>query len=493
MHYFSTRDRNIQISSAGAIAMGLSREGGLFVPSVLPTLGRGALAEMRGMNYCQRAVYVMKRFLDDYSAGELADFTARAYGPAAFDSPDVAPLRALGDGVSMLELWHGPTCAFKDMALQLLPYLLTSAMKKYGGGKKVCILAATSGDTGKAALEGFSNVEGTKIIVFYPERGVSDIQKLQMTTQRGSNVGVFAVRGNFDDAQSAVKAIFSDAALRDELNGRGWILSSANSINWGRLLPQIVYYFSAWCDLAERGAIRDGEAVDFCVPTGNFGDILAGWYAKRMGLPIGRLICASNANNVLTDFIRTGVYNKNREFHTTISPSMDILISSNLERLLFDLTGDDRETAGYMRELAKTGRYEVSKRLSERIGREFWAGCADDDETRGAIGEVFRTEGVLIDPHTAVGYAVLKKYRAQTGESRPAVLVSTASPFKFCGSVLEALGVDTDAQGTALIGELERAASIAAPRPLRELERRAVRFTGSYDRSELTGIVRDFI
>ncbi len=493
MHYISTRDKSAQVSSAGAIAMGLSREGGLFVPAALPVLPKNAIEELAGMSYPQRAVYIMRPFLSDYSVGEIADFAARAYGPSAFDDPNIAPVRELREGVSVLELWHGPTCAFKDMALQILPRLVTSAMAKYGAGKQVCVLTATSGDTGKAALEGFAGVEGTKVAVFYPEQGVSEIQRLQMVTQRGGNAGVFALRGNFDDAQSAVKAIFSDESLRQELSARGWILSSANSINWGRLLPQIVYYFSAYCDLLAARRIVPGERVNFCVPTGNFGDILAGWYAKRMGLPVGRLICASNSNNVLTDFINSGVYDRNRPLRKTISPSMDILVSSNLERLIFDLTGDHRETAGYMRELAERGRYEVRGGIKSRIAREFWADFCGDGETMDVIGRVHRDFGYLMDPHTAVACGVFEKYAAATGDGTYTVVLSTASPYKFCGSVLTALCHRPRDGGVELIGELERVSGTRAPASIAALATAVLRFTGSFDKSELRCVVRDFI
>ena len=310
MKYFSTRDTDIRVSAANAIAKGLSADGGLYVPEVLPTLPDGALKNLCGMSYMQRAVYVMSMFLDDFTTSELTNYTNRAYSTVGFDTPDIAPVYSIDDTTHFLELWHGPTCAFKDMALQMLPYLLTSSLKKIGEDKDVCILVATSGDTGKAALEGFADVEGTKILVFYPQDGVSDIQKLQMTSQSGSNVGVCAVKGNFDDAQTGVKTIFSDELLRNELAKRGWMLSSANSINWGRLLPQIVYYISAYCDLVNSNNISIGDKINFCVPTGNFGDILAGYYAMKMGLPVNKLICASNMNDVLTDFIDTGTYDK---------------------------------------------------------------------------------------------------------------------------------------------------------------------------------------
>ncbi len=498
MRYISTRNNESSLSAAEAIACGLSREGGLFVPDTLPVLTGAELTDLGSLTYQERAVRIMGRFLEDFSGAELERFAAMAYG--SFDVREVAPVRTLRSGEHFLELWHGPTCAFKDMALQILPHLLTASMRKTGMGESVCILVATSGDTGKAALEGFRDVENTKIMVFYPENGVSDIQKLQMTSQEGGNVDVCAIRGNFDDAQSGVKRIFSDGTLREELKPRGWTLSSANSINWGRLLPQIVYYFSAYCDLVNRNAIKMGEKVNFCVPTGNFGDILAGYYAKRMGLPVGTLLCASNANNVLTDFLQTGVYDRNRPFHTTISPSMDILVSSNLERLLYMLSdGNDRETASYMEALRTEGRYRVSDVVLERIRAEFAAGFCDDGETKAVIRDAFRKDGYLIDPHTAVACGVLRKYREETGDGTPSVVVSTASPFKFCGSVLEALGNPSaggfshGADGTELIAALERESGVTAPAPLKALLGRTARFTDCVDKDRLLDRVRGFL
>ena len=341
MYYVSTRNKEDRRTAAQAIAQGLAADGGLMTPEVFPKLSQNALETMRDMSYQQRAVYVMGSFLDDFTSSELSAFASRAYGPDKFDVKAVAPVRDVDGNTYCLELWHGPTCAFKDMALQMLPHLLSAALVKNQEEKTVCILVATSGDTGKAALEGFKDVEKTRILVFYPKDGVSAIQQLQMVTQEGENVGVCSVVGNFDDAQTGVKRLFADPALREQLAGRGFFLSSANSINWGRVLPQIVYYISAYCDLMRDGKLQKGEALNVCVPTGNFGNILAAYYAKTMGVPIGKLICASNSNNVLTDFLRTGVYDRNRTFYNTMSPSMDILISSNLERLLFALTGHD--------------------------------------------------------------------------------------------------------------------------------------------------------
>ncbi|MPM63562.1 Threonine synthase [bioreactor metagenome] len=341
----------------------------------------------------------------------------------------------------------------------------------------MCILVATSGDTGKAALEGFRDVDRTRILVFYPKDGVSDIQALQMQTQEGENVGVCAVEGNFDDAQTGVKRIFSDPQLRERLAGRGFFLSSANSINWGRVLPQIVYYVSAYCDLLRDGKIKAGEEINVCVPTGNFGNILAGYYAKLMGVPIKRLICASNSNNVLTDFLNTGVYDRNRQFYTTTSPSMDILISSNLERLLYSLSGeDDALVRGYMNELSATGRYEVSEPIKRKIAQHFSAGYCDDAATKATIRKLWDEQGYLIDTHTAVAFHVLEQYRAQTGDQTVTVVASTASPFKFCDSVLAALGVTELAEGTALLDQLAEKSGVPAPGPLAALKDKTIRF-----------------
>ncbi len=494
MHYISTRDASLRYTASEAIVQGLSREGGLFLPETIPHLSSSDLRELAGMNYEQRAVRVMEPYLDEFSEEELRGFAAKAYAvPGKFDRPDVAPLYEYHKKTWFLELWHGPTCAFKDMALQMLPYLLTASLQKTGEEKTACILVATSGDTGKAALEGFRDVDHTKILVFYPDGGVSDIQKLQMVTQEGANVGVCAVEGNFDDAQNGVKAIFSDEALREELAGRGYLLSSANSINWGRVLPQIVYYVSAYVELIERGAIQLGDELNVCVPTGNFGNILAGYYAKRMGVPIGKLICASNANNVLTDFLRTGVYDRDRPFHTTISPSMDILISSNLERLLYLISGSDTEVCGYMEDLMDAGHYQVSRTLLEKIQETFRFGCCDDARTLNCIGKIFEAGGYLMDTHTAVAMTVLMDYRAATGDDTTTVVVSTANPFKFCSSVLTALGEKEQAPGVAIIGQLAKKTGVPAPAPLAGLAGKAVRFETVCPKGAMAGQVRELL
>lgn len=473
MKYVSTRNSKLSFSAAQTIVQGLSRDGGLFLPESVPQLEKGMLRELSALSYKQRAARIMKLFLDEFTEDELLRFAEKAYGTNKFDTPAVAPLVHVSGNTHVLELWHGPTYAFKDMALQMLPYLLTASLEKTGEKKTACILVATSGDTGKAALEGFRDVDKTKILVFYPRDGVSDIQKLQMVTQEGANVGVCAVEGNFDDAQSGVKKIFSDAEMREKLAAKGCFFSSANSINWGRVLPQIVYYVSAYCDLLANGTVKEGDTVNVCVPTGNFGNILAGFYAKLMGVPFGRLICASNANNVLTDFIRTGTYDRNRPFYTTTSPSMDILISSNLERLLYLLSGSDEQVRGYMQQLSESGRYTVSAELLAEIQKHFSCGCCTDADTAETIGSVFEKQHYLLDTHTAVAWTVLSR----TEQSVPTVLVSTASPFKFCTSVLDALGVHEHRNGTDVIEQLSDASGIPAPAPLAGLKGRTVRFT----------------
>ncbi len=489
MRYISTRDNTIQYSASQAIAQGLARDGGLLTPFYIPKLPGKSLEDMRDMAYQQRAVYVMKQYLEEFSVKELTDYANAAYGPDRFDSPAVAPVHTVDGNTHCLELWHGPTCAFKDMALQMLPHLLTASLAKTEETKTVCILVATSGDTGKGALEGFKNVPRTKILVFYPKDGVSEVQELQMVTQEGGNVGVSAVVGNFDDAQTGVKKLFSDESLRQELARRGYFFSSANSINWGRVLPQIVYYISAYCDLLRDEKIAPGQAVNVCVPTGNFGNILAAYYAKEMGLPINQLICASNSNNVLTDFLREGVYDRNRQFYNTMSPSMDILISSNLERLLLALTQDPAEVREYMTQLAETGRYKVSGRIQDRLQKRFKGYFCDDRETQRAIRTMFERHGYLIDTHTAVAFSALEQYRRETGDDTPAIVASTASPFKFCNSVLEALGETGIASGLDALDQLTAKTGQPAPAPLAGLRDKAVRFTGVVEKDRMVDAV----
>ena len=440
MLFVSTRGRVDKVSSAHAIREGLAGDGGLFVPQTFPFLSLDTILGMNALSYEQCAAKILGYFLTDYSAEELTECSAAAYAFEKFGG-DPAPLRKVGDRTDVLELWHGRTMAFKDIALQILPYLMTKAQEKTGSDIRIVILAATSGDTGKAALEGFADVPGTEIIVFYPEDGVSLIQKLQMVTQQGKNTKVFGIRGNFDDAQRGVKDIFGNTELNAELQDSGWVFSSANSINWGRLAPQITYYFKAYADAVAKERIKPGEKIIFAVPTGNFGDILAGYYAKKMGLPIKNFICASNSNNVLTDFITTGVYNKNRALNKTVSPSMDILVSSNLERLLFDLTGNDAaQVAEWMSQLNTVGKYQVTKDVAEQVREIFFAAWVDEQETVDVIGRVHNDFEYLIDPHTAVAWRAAEKYRLLSGDDSYVIVLSTASPYKFCKTVLEGIG-----------------------------------------------------
>ena len=488
MNYQSTRNHRLQASSAAAVLEGIAADGGLYIRDDLSTMNfdwKGLLGE----DSLTMSARILSALLPDIP--DMETLVKQGY-EGKFETDELTPLAQVGDRY-VLELFRGPTSAFKDVALSLLPRLITSAKTVCGVDDEIVILTATSGDTGKAALEGFRDVDRTKILVFYPDGGVSEIQKLQMVTQEGRNVGVCAVRGNFDDAQTGVKQIFGDKAFAAELSQRGWFLSSANSINWGRLLPQIVYYFSAYCDAVTGGMIAMGDKLNFVVPTGNFGDILAGWYAKEMGLPVGKLVCASNANNVLTDFIRTGTYNKNRPFHTTASPSMDILVSSNLERLLYALCGSDTEVAGYMQQLREQGSYTVSDELKAKIQATFAGGFCNDIQTREKIGHAWRDHRYLIDTHTAVAYHVLEDYRSETGDATPAVVVSTASPFKFCDQVLRGIGGTADAFGPALIRRLSCETQIDAPAPLTGLDARPVRFGGCVDKAQMLHTVDEFL
>ena len=492
MKYVSTREGTGGVTASQAIIRGIAPDGGLYVPETIPAVDMDFIRRLAGTDYRERAVEVLELYLEEFSRQELEDIASASYRDN-FDCPAIAPLRILDSETAYLELWHGPTSAFKDMALQIMPRLLTASLRKNGEKRTVSILVATSGDTGKAALEGFRDVPGTKIMVFYPRDGVSQVQKLQMTTQEGGNVNVVAVEGNFDDAQTGVKKIFGDRDFEKTLDGRGYFLSSANSINWGRLAPQIAYYFSAYCDMVNAGALEMGEKLDFCVPTGNFGDILAGWYAKRMGLPVGRLVCASNDNNVLTDFIATGIYDKNRPFRLTSSPSMDILVSSNLERLLYCLSGDADRVRDMMGRLASVGRYDAGDDLRAAVGAEFTGGFCRDGEARAEIGEVWRENGYLIDPHTAVASRVLRELRKKEGVSRPAVVVSTASPFKFGSAVLEALGAVTGETGPALVEELAAFTGAAAPKPLSGLGQKPVRFDQWVAKEDMERAVSEFL
>ena len=467
MKFFSTRDHSRIVTASQAIAQGLSDEGGLFVPESFPQVDVEALCQL---DYPELAAAVVSEYLTDYSKDFLAEAARATYGEAFGGKAGyLAPVE--GDTYA-LELWHGPTCAFKDYALQLMPKLLVEAKKNLSRTEKTLILVATSGDTGKAALDGYHDIPGVEIAVFYPTGGTSEIQRLQMATQEGANVAVYAVRGNFDDAQTGVKKVFGDKAIAARLAERNIRLSSANSINWGRLVPQIVYYFYAYFRLAEQGAVEWGKPVDFCVPTGNFGDILAGYYAKQMGLPVGRLVCASNKNNVLTDFLRTGTYDARRTFYKTTSPSMDILISSNLERLLYHVSGSSEKVAGWMQELSATGKYTVDAETLAKIQQSFAAGYADDADGAAEIKARFDGDHYLCDTHTAVAFRVAETRRTDA----PMVVLSTASPFKFPRDVLTALGGEAPASDFAAMAALTAETGAEAPASLRELDKLEVRF-----------------
>ena len=497
MQYNSTRDKAINVSSAQAIKQGLSAEGGMFVPESFPSVSMADIDALADKSYHERAYFVLSKFLTDFTDEELNKCISSAYTKEKFETNSIAPVYELNQSVYFLELWHGPTCAFKDMALQILPHLLTTSMKKTNENNEVVILVATSGDTGKAALEGFKDVNGTRIIVFYPDNGVSEIQKRQMVTQEGNNVSVAAVKGNFDDAQNGVKKIFTDDGYKELLNRNHFSLSSANSINWGRLVPQIVYYFSAYADLIKGGKIVCGDKGNIVVPTGNFGNILAAYYAKKMGLPVARFICASNENNVLTDFINTGVYNKNRDFHTTISPSMDILISSNLERFLYDLTGnDDALIREWMTKLNTEGSYEVTPEVKDKIDELFFAGYCDDAQTMAAIRKTKADYDYVMDTHTAVAKAVYDQYVEKTGDKTKTIIASTASPFKFNQSVLIALEDFNYVVGKdefTLLDELSQKSGMSIPKSLAELKNKPVIFDTVCDKDEMRQIVSDFL
>ena len=488
MRYVSTRDnseRPASVLSAEAIKKGLAPDGGLYIPERFPALTAGDLARLGGMTYPERASRVLSMFLDDYREEWLGNACREAYSPERFPG-GAAPLRACGDGIHLIELWHGPTSAFKDIALQIMPRLLSEALRMTGEKNTAHILVATSGDTGKAALEGYRDVPGVRITVFYPVDGVSDMQKRQMQTTEGSNVNVVAVRGNFDDTQNGVKAIFSDRDLSEKALAKGFFFGSANSINWGRLAPQIVYYISAYCDLVSSGSIASGDRINVCVPTGNFGNIFAAYTAMRMGLPVNRLIVASNNNNVLTDFIRTGTYDRTRAFMKTISPSMDILISSNLERLLYTLAGP-ATTSELMKALSEKGMYTAPSGMMETLRSSFYGYFMTEEETERTIASVFEKEGYLIDPHTAVGYGCVLKYREETGDGLPVVLASTASPYKFAPAVLRALGRDMPASldGGDVMKTLSDIAGTEIPAPLASALSKPVRFTEVIDPAKM--------
>lgn len=481
MKYFSTRGGDA-VTASEAIVNGISPTGGLYVPESFPAMCLETLAKLN--SYQDVAATVMHPFLPDTDEADLFAMISDAY--ASFDAAEVVPVHVLTDAESVAELWHGPTMAFKDVALQMLPHLLTNAMRKTGVSEQVYILVATSGDTGKAALEGFSGVDGTRVLVFYPEGGVSEAQRLQMVTQTGGNVDVCAVRGNFDDAQTGVKRIFTDRAVADDLRTLGYRLSSANSINFGRLLPQIVYYFTSYLTAVRSGRIALGDPINFCVPTGNFGDILAGEYARRMGLPVHRFICASNRNNVLTDFFETGVYNDRRPFFKSMSCSIDILISSNLERLLFELSGrNSMQVTQWMRALKEEGQYNVGQQAKRLLDEVFSAGWCDEADTLATIRRVYDAHGYLMDPHTAVAQTVYERYCQKTDDHTHTVVLATANPYKFASDVLsifEPAGTDCFAN----VDRLHALTGVPVPQGVLGLRSKPERFTDVCDIADMT-------
>ncbi len=478
MRYHSTRNESVFVDSAQAVLEGLAPDGGLYMPEGLPAFD---WQECLKGSSIQMSTQILSALLPDIP--DMPELVRRAY-TGKFETEDLTPTVPVGN-FSMLELFRGPTSAFKDVALSMLPQLLTAAKAVKGQEKDILILTATSGDTGKAALEGFRDVPGIRICVFYPDGGVSQVQRAQMVTQEGNNVSVCAVRGNFDDAQTGVKNIFAACQGRD----LPVALSSANSINIGRLAPQIMYYFRAYRDLLDAGKIRLGDEVNFSVPTGNFGDILAGYLAKGLGLPVGTLICASNANNVLTDFIRTGTYDRRRPLLKTTSPSMDILVSSNLERLLYLLSGDTKLVAGLMQELNTQGVYTVPAQLLEKIQSQFWAACCDDARAAEIIGRVYKEDGYLCDPHTASGWAAAEDYVAETGDNRPMVVLSTASPYKFPAAVLTAIGGDTSGDEFTQMARLSQITGVPVPKNLASLQGKPEKHTQVIDKDKMLSFV----
>lgn len=491
MIYRSTRNSNEAILSCGAMIKGIANDNGLYVPDEIPLIKEN-LVDLTNMSYRSLAFFIMKRFFMDFEDGELKDCIEKAYDHK-FDSPLIAPL-VEKEGVHFLELYHGPTLAFKDMALSILPHLLKAAKEKLSIKKELVILTATSGDTGKAALEGFSNVEGAKIIVFFPEDGVSDIQKRQMITQEGENTFVAGINGNFDDAQRGVKNIFSDMEFGKKLHEKGYILSSANSINIGRLIPQIVYYFYGYLKLLKENKIQSGENINVVVPTGNFGNILAAYYAKSMGLPVNKLICASNSNNVLYDFLKSGIYDRRRELKLTSSPSMDILVSSNLERLLFEISGRDYVMIKEIMEKLQTdGLYQIPECMRENL-KDFYGGFADEDETFEGINKVYKAAGYVMDTHTAVAYSVYDKYKQETGDNTQTIIASTASPFKFGRSVCSSIGIKTyGLNDFEVIDKLSKEAKIEIPGAIRSLKSKKIVHNNKCNKDQMKQSIEKFL
>ena len=489
--YRSTRSNGAPVTASQAILKGLSDDGGLFVPDHIPTLDK-SLKELAGMTYQQVAYEVMKLFLTDFTEEELKNCINSAYD-SKFDTEKIAPL-VKADDAYYLELFHGSTIAFKDMALSILPHLMITSARKNNIKNEIVILTATSGDTGKAALAGFADVKGTRIIVFYPKNGVSPIQEKQMVTQKGANTFVVGIHGNFDDAQTGVKKIFSDKELAKEMDEKGFQFSSANSINIGRLVPQICYYVYAYAQLCKDGKITEGEKINVVVPTGNFGNILAAFYAKNMGLPIDKLICASNDNKVLYDFFRTGTYDRNREFVLTTSPSMDILISSNLERLIYRIAGNDADkNRELMSALTGNGKYEITEEMKAQLA-DFYGNFASEAETAAEIRRLYEKCGYVIDTHTAVASAVYGKYVAETGDHKTTVIASTASPFKFTRSVMDAIDTKYDVMGDfELVDELSKIAKVKVPGAIEEIRTAPILHDTQCDVDKMKDTVKSFL
>lgn len=488
--YNSTRGSENIKTAAQAVIQGIAEDRGLYVPDAVPALPK-TIEELAKMSYQEIAFEIIGSFFTDYTAEEMQACVEGAYD-SKFEAEEVVPIVEAG-GAHFLELYHGKTAAFKDMALSILPYLLTTAMKKEKEDKKICILTATSGDTGKAALEGFADVPGTEIIVFFPNQGVSEVQERQMITQEGENTHVFAIEGNFDDAQTGVKKIFNDGDFAEKLAGFGCKLSSANSINIGRLVPQVAYYVYGYVKLVERGVVKAGEPVNIVVPTGNFGNILAAYYAGKMGIPVGKLICASNKNKVLTDFFNTGVYDINRDFYLTNSPSMDILISSNLERLLYHLAdGNGAEIKGLMEALESEKKYEVSDKIKEGLA-DFYGGYASVEDTNKTIGEMYEANGYLMDTHTAVAYKVYQDYVAETGDKTPTLIASTASAYKFADSVAKSIGLGEEVNGFEYVKAVAAKTGVRVPAGLKDLENKPIRHTGVIEVPEMAKAVEDSV
>ncbi len=486
--YESTRNSNLKSSASIAVLKGIADDGGLYVMRNLESL-KINIEKLKGMSYKEMAETILKEMLDDFTEYKIKECVAKAY-TGKFSTDEIVPVVKVGDNY-ISELFHGPTSAFKDVALSILPHLMTASYGMNDISNEVIILTATSGDTGKAALEGFKNVDGIKIAVFYPEGGVSEVQKTQMVTQEGNNTYVCAIRGNFDDAQTGVKKMFTNESLICELKKNNKIFSSANSINIGRLVPQIVYYFYSYMKLVERGEIKMMDKVNYSVPTGNFGNILAGFYAKMLGLPVNKLICGSNENNVLYDFIKTGIYDRNRKFHKTISPSMDILVSSNLERLLYYMSGkNNEEVKSLMELLSSEGRYEVSDKIKKEINNHFYAGCVFESDTENTIKETFENCGYLLDTHTAVAYKALEDYKKETKDKTVSIIMSTASPYKFSGSVYESLYGKSDKNEFEIMDELFKKTGVSIPDNLKGLKNKKVIHTVVCEKEEMEDFVK---